>query len=113
MSSLVLIIREPDLSFDYQSNEFRILSHQVRDQANWKCQQCGINLSNNRYYLDAHHIWGTQFNTPNDLEALCIGCHAEQPMSGHLRLKSEVRYQEFMQRYGKQWRHLCSYLNFD
>lgn len=113
MKNLVLIIREPELSFDYQSNEFRQLSRQVRERANWKCQQCGINLSNSHYYLDAHHIWGTQYNTYNDLEALCIGCHAEQPVSGHLRLKSEARYQEFMQRYGKQWRRLYSYLNLD
>ena len=113
MKNLVLIIREPETSFDHQSHEFRELSRQVRDRANWRCQQCGIHLNNDRYYLDAHHIWGTQYNTFNDLEALCIGCHAEQPISGHQRMKSETRYQEFVRKYGKRWRRLYSDLELD
>ena len=111
MKNLVLIIREPETTFDYQSKEFRKLSQRVRESVKWRCEQCGINLSNDHLYLDTHHIWGTQYNSLNDLEALCIGCHAEQSAYGHLRLKSEARYQEFMQRYGKQWRRLYSYLN--
>lgn len=113
MKNLVLIIREPESSFDYRSQEFRKLSLQIRERANWKCQQCDIHLSNDHHFLDTHHIWGTQYNTFNDLEALCVGCHAAQPMSGHLRLKSEARYQEFMQKYGKRWRRLYSYLDLD
>ena len=112
MKNLVLIIREPEPSFDYQSEAFRELSHQVRESAKWKCEQCGINLSNDRHYLDAHHIWGTQYNSRRDLEALCIGCHAEQPGNGHLLLENEPRYQEFMKKYGKLWKHLHTYLVF-
>ncbi|MCY3549717.1 MAG: hypothetical protein OXH39_04600 [Candidatus Poribacteria bacterium] len=112
MKNLVLIIREFEPSFDYHSTAFRKLSHRVRKSANWRCEQCGINLSNDHLYLDAHHIWGTQYNSLSDIEALCIGCHAEQPGNGHLLLKNELRYQEFMRRYGKRWKRLHAYLNF-
>ena len=113
MKNLVLIIRKSEPSFDYQSRTFRSLSHWVRKSAKWKCEQCGINLSNDHLYLDAHHIWGTQYNSLSDLEALCVGCHAEQPGNGHLLLENESRYQEFMRKYGKRWKCLHAYLNFD
>ena len=110
MKNLVLVIRKSKPSFDYQSEAFRSLSHWVRKSAKWKCEQCGINLNNDHLYLDAHHIWGTQYNSLSDLEALCVGCHAEQPGNGHLLLS---RYQEFMRKYGKRWKCLHAYLNFD
>ena len=113
MKNLVLIIREFEPSFDYQSEWFRKLSQQVRNLQIGKCEQCGINLSNDHIYLDAHHIWGTQYNSLSDLEALCIGCHAEQPGNGHLLLGNEPRYQKFMRKYGKRWKRLHTYLNFD
>lgn len=106
MKKLVLIIRKPDLSFNYQSHEFRELSRRVRDEANWECEECGINLSNDHFYLHAHHIWGTQYNSLNDLEALCIGCHSKQPGNGHLRLKEKEAFQGFIRLYGGQWRSL-------
>ena len=113
MKNLVLlIIHTPELPFDYHGEEFRKLSRRVREAANWKCEQCGISLSNDHFYLDAHHIWGTQYNSLNDLEALCVGCHSEQPGNGHLLMKNEPRYQEFMRRYGKRWKRLHVPLNF-
>ena len=45
--------------------------------------------------------------------SICVSCHAEQPGHGHLLLENEPRYQEFMRKYGKQWKRLHTYLNFD
>ena len=102
MKNIVLIIREPDPSFNHHSDAFRRLSQRVRELANWKCEQCGINLDDDRRYLDAHHIWGTQYNALIDLEALCVGCHAEEKTpTDHSFMKEHERYKVFMNKYRK------------
>lgn len=88
--------------FDYSSGEWQERSQKCREKANWKCEKCGIDLNNNRRFLVAHHKWGTRFNDPQDLMALCIYCHAEQPGDGHIMLKYKPEYQEFMSKYGKK-----------
>lgn len=90
----------PYVSFDYSSEAWRARSIDCRQSANWKCEQCRIDLKDDPYFLHAHHKWGTKFNDPEDLMALCIRCHAEQPGHGHETLKSDLRYQEFMRKYG-------------
>ncbi len=87
--------------------EWRLLSLQCRERAEWKCEECSIplNLKPQRKFLHAHHIRGTQHNQPEDLRALCIGCHAEQP--GHeKKVKSLPEYPEFMEQYGAFWKEL-------
>ena len=90
--------------FDYSSEEWKKRSHDCREKANWTCQKCSINLKSNPRLLHAHHKWGTKFDNPKDLVALCIGCHAEQPGGGHRMLKYYPDYEEFMSKYGEEWR---------
>lgn len=90
--------------FDYQAGWWKEYSMWYREQRNWTCEVCEISLNDDRYYLHTHHIWGTQYNDPKDLMALCIGCHSEQPGGYHKRLKESRDYQGFMGKYGKQWR---------
>ena len=90
--------------FDYSSKEWKERSQTCREKANWTCQECNINLESKPNFLHAHHEWGTKFNDPEDLIALCIGCHAEQPGGGHRMLKYYPDYQEFMSKYGEEWR---------
>ena len=61
--------------FDYESEEWRLLSLQCRDRVGWKCEECGIDLNTDRYNLHAHHIRGTQHNNLGHLMALCTGEH--------------------------------------
>lgn len=84
--------------------DWNLRSLQCRERAEWKCEECGINLKSQSKFLHAHHLRGTQHNRPEDLRALCIGCHAEQPMHG--RMKSLPDYQEFMDKYGHIWKQL-------
>ena len=84
----------------YSSEAWQARSITCRQSANWKCEQCRIDLKDDRYFLHAHHKWGTKFNDPEDLMALCIRCHAEQPGSGHQLLRHYPAYQEFMKKYG-------------
>ena len=88
---------------NYYIAAWRFLSWLCRKNANWQCQQCNIDLGNERYerrFLHAHHTKGKRYNRPEDLIALCIGCHAEQFGENHLKLKSYDEYSEFMTKYG-------------
>ena len=98
---------EQDESFEYdpeRNPEWKSLSQQCREKASWKCEQCGIDLNNDPKYLVAHHVRGTQHNNLEDLMALCIGCHAEQPSGGHEKITRGPDYQKFMAVYGDGWR---------
>lgn len=94
--------------FDYSSDEWKERSQSCREKANWTCQECNINLESNAYLLHAHHKWGTRFNDPEDLIALCIACHAKQDGGGHRMLKYYPDYEEFMGKYGNKW---IAYIN--
>ena len=95
--------------FDYQSPWWQDYSWLYRHVRGWQCEECQLSLNLDRQYLHTHHISGTQHNDPNDLKALCIACHSEQPGTNHERLESLQDYQEFMERYGEQWRLLKDY----
>ncbi|RKU19005.1 hypothetical protein C6501_01655 [Candidatus Poribacteria bacterium] len=84
--------------------DWNLISLQCRKRAGWKCEECGIflNLKTERKFLHAHHLRGTSHNRPEDLKALCVGCHAEQP--GHNT--NLPNYQEFMDKYGDIWKEL-------
>jgi DNA-directed RNA polymerase beta' subunit len=87
----------------YESEGWRYLSRQYREKANWQCEQCGIDLNDDKHLLDVHHQQGLQHNSPKDLAALCIGCHADQYGGMHEKLKDSSRYQEFMEKHGDNW----------
>ena len=90
--------------FDYSSGEWQLRSQRCREQANWRCEQCSIDLKDDCRFLNVHHKWGTRYNDPEDLIALCIGCHAKQPGGGHRMLRYRPDYEEFMRKYSEEWR---------
>lgn len=79
--------------------DWNLRSLLCRESANWRCEECGIDLSlrPQRRFLHAHHIRGTWYNNPEDLIALCIRCHAGQP--GHSHMRNLPDYQDFTERY--------------
>ena len=95
--------------FNYQDPWWKDYSLLYRHVQGWRCEECELSLDSDRQYLHTHHISGTQHNDPNDLRALCIACHAEQPGRNHERFESQQDYQEFMEKYGEQWRLLKDY----
>jgi len=53
---------------------------------NWQCEDCRIDLQNNKRFLHLHHIDSNKYNNnTSNLRALCIKCHANQPDHDHLR----------------------------
>lgn len=90
-------------SFDYRARSWRELSEWYRNDKDWTCEECQLRLDADvdHRYLHVHHIRGTQYNDPEDLKALCIGCHAEQPRH---YMKHLPDYHKFMRKYGQKWR---------
>lgn len=68
----------------YPSN-WKKISRDYREFKNWICEQCGVNLTHQRRLLQTHHINSLKNeNNYSNLKALCVYCHANQPMHGHM-----------------------------
>lgn len=99
--------------FDYNASWWRKYSYWVREQKGWQCDECGFLLKDDHEMLQTHHVYGVKYNKIHDLQALCIGCHAEQPGEKHRRLKKRHTYKSFMKKHGKQWREYCEQMGFE
>jgi len=84
---------------DY-TKDFPQISVALRDGVGWRCQQCGrlLSAAGDKKFLHVHHRNGDRWdNSPENLEAVCIGCHAEKPAHSHM--KALPLYQEFRRRF--------------
>ena len=71
---------------DY-SGDFGKHAAAAKKRAGFKCEDCGRDLSNPKFrsFLHAHHINGVKYdNSVENLRALCIACHAAQPLHSHM-----------------------------
>ena len=67
------------------------ISNKYKESKRWVCEQCSVDLSNNRHLLHTHHINGQKNdNSPSNLMALCVDCHANQYMHGHMHNNSNT-----------------------
>ena len=82
----------PELFQD--SPYWRKLSEWLREEKQWTCEKCRINLEDRRSDLHVHHIFGKGFNSPQHLKVLCIACHVEEP--GHEFMKAYPEYKAFL-----------------
>lgn len=66
------------------------ISKKIKAKFNHICQQCGLNLINNKRLLHTHHINGVKHdNHLDNLKPLCMDCHRKQPNHQHLFIKHE------------------------
>ena len=84
----------------YSSEQWRKYSKWYRNKQGWECEVCKLLLDSDPWYLDVHHTRGREYNDPEDLQALCVGCHSERHQR---RVGEKERYDEFEEKYGKQW----------
>ena len=78
-------------------NDFKAISKRVREKRKYRCEQCGISLIDDtlQEFLHCHHKDRNPGNSKiSNLLCLCIRCHAEQPMHGHM--KNLPDYQKFL-----------------
>lgn len=66
--------------------EWPRISHNYRSSKRWRCEECSVDLSDNRQLLHTHHIDGNLSNNrPDNFKALCVLCHENQPFHQHMR----------------------------
>lgn len=79
--------------YGYAANWNKI-SQKHREEKNWTCENCGINLEEHSYLLHCHHRNGmTWDNKTENLQALCCLCHREKPRHGHLPVSDQSKNQ--------------------
>jgi hypothetical protein len=93
---------EETAPLNYYSAGFREASTRYRAENGWRCEneKCGVDLSHASYkkFLHTHHVNAQKYDDRRENhKALCIRCHAEEPM--HAQLKNSLDYREFMKIY--------------
>jgi HNH endonuclease len=86
---------------NYYPADFDRFSKRVRERRDWRCECCRRDFSRgaDREYLHVHHKNGIKNeNSEENLQVLCLGCHAAEPQHAHL--KNLAEYREFMRRFG-------------
>lgn len=80
---------------DY-SDDWGMISEKLKRDRRYKCEKCSRQFQGaNRRYVHVHHRDGQKNNNhESNLAVLCIECHADEPMHGHMKqLRS---YTEFV-----------------
>ncbi len=73
------------------------ISKRRKNEENWTCQNCTVNLEDHPKYLHTHHKNGVVSNNKtNNLEVLCIDCHSQQPQ--HAWIKPDLKTKALLQR---------------
>ena len=71
---------------DYYVRDWSRISLRYREKKDWICESCGVNLQSYKKLLHCHHRNGVQSNNQEEnLQALCLICHSEQPYHHHMK----------------------------
>lgn len=95
-----LVTRPPSHSaltapLNVYSSDFKAQADQAKALRDYRCGQCGIDLTQHRKYLHAHHKDGQKHDSSlANMTVLCIACHAEQYQHSHI--KKHPDYLEFL-----------------
>ncbi|ALP65205.1 HNH endonuclease family protein [Paraburkholderia caribensis] len=75
------------------------VSERTKQQRGYRCGTCSIVLrQTDSRFLHVHHRNGQKHdNRDSNLDVLCIGCHAEEPMHAHMKRLSD--YKTYIERY--------------
>lgn len=89
---------EKTAPLDDYSSDWDAVSSQYRDTVDWGCEKCGLVLRDHKAFLHVHHKNGVRSdNRRENLKALCIKCHAEEPNHDHVRNSPD--YDKFIRQF--------------
>ena len=84
--------RDVDVTRGGYVREWSTISKNYRRRMQWTCEACGVNLREHIKLLHCHHRSGdVQDNSSKNLQALCVLCHAEQPLHGRMKPSTNAR----------------------
>lgn len=67
------------------TSDWKEVSAQVRQAANYTCRKCQVNLSSEKQLLHVHHKNGVKSdNSGSNLEPLCADCHRKEDFHDHM-----------------------------
>jgi hypothetical protein len=70
------------------TDDWKHVSRRAREQCKYACQQCRLDLSQNKKLLHVHHVNGVKSdNSTSNLKPLCADCHRKQPHHEHMFIK--------------------------
>ena len=76
------------------ADDWYTISQNKKERVNWHCEKCNIDLRHpsHRRFLHVHHVDGRKENNHSyNLKALCIKCHSEEPMHGHMKAMPDLK----------------------
>lgn len=74
------------------TKDWKQKSQHYRDSVHWQCEKCQVNLHDHKALLHTHHINGVKSDNNNEnLKALCIECHANEPNHDHMIVKESQK----------------------
>jgi hypothetical protein len=69
------------------TDDWNIISKQKKEEKNYICEECSIDLGKHKHLIQTHHVNGiSNDNRAQNLKVLCIECHSNQPSHGHMKL---------------------------
>lgn len=76
----------------YYTDDWSEVSRKYRKRCGYRCEECGVDLSEHQNLLDTHHKNGDkQDNSDRNLKALCKLCHGEEPKHQHYKISQKDR----------------------
>jgi len=78
-------------------DDWPVIAERLKRDRGHRCERCGLVVGVGfRHFLHGHHKSGEKNNnSPENLEVLCLGCHANEP--GHAHMKERVDYRDFIE----------------
>lgn len=76
---------QADTGSSTYTEDWPIISRNLRLHQNWTCSACHVNLAEHRHLLHVHHVDGVKNNNRSaNLKVLCAACHKNQPLHEHM-----------------------------
>lgn len=71
------------------TSDWKEISAKLKQQANYICEQCSVDLDEEKRLMHVHHVDGVKSNNQgSNLRVLCADCHKKQPHHDHLFIKA-------------------------